>query len=339
MSKSLFEEGGPHRIKSLGNDQYSMAVSIPSDENGRTARECPNSDCSPGYFKVTTGTGITGGQITAYCPYCRHEGEPNDFTTQEQLRYAKDLVTQEARKSVDKMFRDAFGPSRKIGGGFISMEISYKSGSIPHVWHPFEEEVRRDVVCPHCTLNQTVFGLATWCADCGEDIFLTHVETELGVTRLMVKDVERREIELGKRVAVKDLENCLEDAVSIFEAAIRAIVRRALIISGDTPEQVDVKLKKLGSTFQNIERTQKEVKSMFDCDPFAGAALDQLISAFEKRHPITHNLGVVDKKYMERVQQAEQEGREVRITVSEVSELLSAVFDAVSIAHKRLISN
>ena len=100
MGDRIFREGGPHHIKRLQGDDYSMTVSIPTDSDGRMARECPNGECSPGYFKVTPGTGITDEQVSAYCPYCRHEGEPNDFTTQEQLRYAKDLVLNEAQKGI-----------------------------------------------------------------------------------------------------------------------------------------------------------------------------------------------------------------------------------------------
>jgi hypothetical protein len=338
---SLFKEGGEHSIQDIGNDQYSMSISIPTDEDGRMARECPNVDCSPGYFKVTPGTGITGGQNLAYCPYCKHEAEPNDFATQEQIRYAKDLVIREAHKGVNGMIRDALGlgasGKKKLGGGFISMEISYKPGSLPHVHRPFEDEVRRDVICPHCTLDQTVFGLATWCADCGEDIFLTHVEAELAVTRLMVEDVVRRQTQLGKRVAAKDLENCLEDAVSIFEAAMKSIVRRALLVRGDTSDQIESIFKKLGNAFQNIERSQKELVSIFGHDPLSSATAEKLKLAFEKRHPITHNLGVIDRKYLERAQQAEQEGREIRVTINEIIEVLSNVLEVIAIAHKGLV--
>lgn len=91
------------------------------------------------------------------------------------------------------------------------------------------------ILCPHCTLDQTVFGLATWCADCGADIFLTHFDGELAVTRLMVDDIERRKESLGSRVAAKDLENCLEVVVSAFEAAVKAVTRRAPAKRGKTP--------------------------------------------------------------------------------------------------------
>lgn len=333
MGDRIFREGGPHQIKRQQDGDYSMTVSIPKDSDGRMARECPNGECSPGYFKVTPCTGITDEQVLAYCPYCRHEGEPNDFTTQEQLRYAKDLVLNEAQKGIQSMFQDALGlgPSgkRKLGGGFLSIEMSFKPGTLPPVRRPFEDEVRRDVVCPHCGLDQTVFGLATWCADCGEDIFMAHVAGELAVTRAMLGDVDRREEALGKRVAAKDLENCLEDAVSIFEAAVRAVVRRGLAQRGLSREEVEACFRRLGNAFQSVPRTRQHFSELFGIRIEDGPLWVQMSQAFEKRHPIAHNLGVVDRKYLERIQQAEREGREVRITPSEISVFLKNVEEAV----------
>lgn len=340
MSDSLFQEGGPHHVRRLGGDQYSMSITLPHEADGRLARECPSASCSPGYYKIKPGTGITGKQVVAYCPYCRHEAEPEDFFTKAQRRYAEEIAIREAHKGVQGIIQNALGLGssgrRTFGGGFISMELSYKPGSLPHVWRPFEEEVRRDVICPHCTLDQTVFGLATWCSDCGKDIFLTHVASELAVTKLMVGDIGRREELLGKRVAAKDLENCLEDAVSIFEAAIKAIVRRVLNTHGNESDAEEV-LRKLGNAFQNIERTRKELSALFDCNSLDSPVFEKLKAAFEKRHPITHNLGVVDRKYLERAQAMEREGREVRISRDEVLELIQGVYDAVSRVHEALL--
>ena len=49
----------------------------------------------------------------------------------------------------------------------------------------------------------------------------------------------------------------------------------------------------------------------------------------EVGHPIAHNLGVIDRKYLERARENEQEGREIRITANEIETLLSRVEDAV----------
>ena len=165
MSDSIFEEGGPHKIKRVDTGKYQMNVSLPLDSDGRMARECPSENCSPGYFKVKPGTGITTGQKFAFCPYCRFKSEPNNFATKEQVRYAKDLVMREAHKGVGNIIQNALGlgPSgkKKYGSGLISMEMSYKPGTLPYVRPPIESELKRDIVCPNCSLDHSVYGLAT----------------------------------------------------------------------------------------------------------------------------------------------------------------------------------
>ena len=341
MISKLFKVGGPNNIRDLGNDQIQMSVSIPTDSDGRVARECVDDACSPGYFKVTPGTGITGGQERTFCPYCRHEGDPSDFTTQEQIRYAKDTVLKEAESGVSNMIEEALGlgSSRKtkMGGDFLSIEMSFKPGSPRHVRRPYEDEVRRDIICPHCTLDQTVFGLAAWCADCSEDIFLTHVQAEIAVTERMLGDIDRRQEDLGRRVAAKDLENCLEDAVSIFEASAKAVVRRALTERGDAPEEIVAKMKKIGNSFQSTDRSKEQLRKLFGYAPADPDLWDRLNKCFEKRHPVTHNLGVIDKKYLDRAKRVEREGREVRIADREVEVLLHDVYSAIADMHMTLI--
>ena len=345
MSDKLFREGGPHNVRKTGPDQYSMNVSLPKDEDGRTARECPNEECSPGYFKVKSGTGITDGQEIAYCPYCRNQAEPSDFTTKEQLRYAKDLVLREAHEGIENMLKSALGldssGKKKIGGGFLSIEMSMKPGSKPSVRRPFEEEVKRDVICPSCGLDQSVYGLATWCADCGQDIFLTHVEAELSVVRSMFGDVERRRELLGTRVAAKDLENCLEDTVSIFEAVLRVLMKRYQRQVGMTEEEADNFFKKIGNAFQSVVRSQDVFSTTIGIPLFSESStdeVDKLAHIFEKRHPITHNLGVVDKKYIEKARTAEEEGKEVLVSARDIEHAITISMKTFSSLHKRMFA-
>jgi hypothetical protein len=55
MEIDVFQEGGEFQTKKLGNESYSMSITLPTDDDGRLARKCPNEDCSPGYFKVRPG--------------------------------------------------------------------------------------------------------------------------------------------------------------------------------------------------------------------------------------------------------------------------------------------
>ncbi|MBT4814645.1 MAG: hypothetical protein HON70_03045, partial [Lentisphaerae bacterium] len=326
MSGSLFRQGGRYRTRKTGPHEYTMKIPLPGDQEGRTARECPRPDCSPGYFKVKFGTGITEAQSLAFCPYCRRSADPGDFATREQARYAKDIMMREAHEGIERMMKDALGLGssgrRKLGGGLFSIEMSYKPGTRPHVRRPFEEELQRAVVCPNCGLDHAVFGLATWCPDCGGDIFMTHVDAEHGVIRKMLGDVERRRTDFGARIAARDIENCLEDTVSVFEAVLKALVVRHLRENGTAEDEVhEILRKRIRNSFQNVHRAQTVAEKVLGVPLFAAAEVEvtsRLAGTFEKRHPITHNLGVVDRKYVENALSAEREGREIRVTVDEV---------------------
>lgn len=343
MVSKLFNEGGPHSIRKIGRDEYAMSVFLPTDDDGRRAHECPDESCSPGYFKVMPGTGITEKQESIFCPYCRKEEAPDKFFTKEQIRFAKDIAIREAHDGIERMLKEALdlGVSgrKKIGGGLLSIEMSLKPGHRPMVRRPFEEEVRRDIICPHCGLDQSVYGLATWCSDCGKDIFLTHVEAELSVVKSMLADVERRRETLGNRVAAKDLENCLEDIVSIFEAVLKALVRRFMLNNGSLREDIDTFFKKIGNAFQNIKRAEDVFSKNLNLalfDTFPKKDIDLFERIFEKRHPITHNLGVIDKKYIEKARIAEKEGKEVLVSAQEVEQSITFSLQTFQSLHKRM---
>ena len=76
---------------------------------------------------------------------------------------------------------------------------------------------------------------------------------------------------------------------------------------------------------------------MFGHELDGDAKWDELTASFEKRHPVAHNLGIIDRKYLERVQAAEREGREVRVTAAEVQSLLTHVREAVESVYNGII--
>src|SRR3989442_2006045 len=123
MTKSIFREGGPHNVRRTGKDTYRMQVRIPVDSDGLVGRECPDEDCSPGYFKIKPGTGITERQTEAYCPYCRHSSDPDGFLTEAQRGFAVRIMENEAIQGLNRILPEALGlaPSRPktIGGGLL----------------------------------------------------------------------------------------------------------------------------------------------------------------------------------------------------------------------------
>ena len=324
-SGSFIKRGGPHKIRKVGADRYEFSIGMPQDEHGRLARECPNEHCSPAFFRVKPGTGIVTEQMWAFCPYCRHKAGPDGFWTKEQLRYATSIMEREAHAGMERMVQEALGlgPSgrKKYNGGLFSLEMKYKTGKLPLLRRPVEDELQRDIVCPECGLDHAVFGLAIWCPGCGADVFPTHIEAELAVVFKMLGDVERRGQELGARVAARDLENCLEDVVSIFEAVLKVLIGRHIDSLGWSEEKRKAFWKKVGNAFQNIERAERLLLKDFALNLGAGSGsglLSSLQAVFQKRHPITHNLGIIDRKYLEQTLAAGREGTEIRVSEEEV---------------------
>ena len=90
--------------------------------------------------------------------------------------------------------------------------------------------------------------------------------------------------------------------------------------------------------FRLSEKIFREVLSVPILDCVRPEEVAALIWTFEKRHLITHNLGVVDRKYIEHLRSAEREGREIRIAPEEISAAIRTVLRILSSAHNRLFA-
>lgn len=339
----ILREGGPHNARQVGTNQHELSVSLPTKVDGYLGRECPNKQCAPAYFQVKPGTGLSG-QPVAYCAYCRTEDSPQAFATAEQVRYAKEHAVQETMNGVDDLLRTSLGLDssgrRSFGGGFLSIEVSLETSPASPIVTPFEEELRRDVRCPGCTLDHAVFGLATWCPDCGADIFLIHLRAEASIIRRILAAVPDRHATLGARVAARDVENALEDAVSIFEAALKSTTRRWLATQGRTSQEIETVLAtKIRNGFQNPDRAAELYTEVIGKDLFVGVPSVErtaLTDTFAKRHPITHNLGVIDRQYLARARTGQLEGREIRVSPAEVDRALTLALQVVTTAYQTL---
>ncbi len=339
----MFPKRGPRRFRRTSRDEGTWSIEIPTDADGMLGRQCPAAECSPAYFKVKPGTGITESHDRAYCPYCRRSEDPCEFVTEAQKDYGLRAVEQETIKGLNKMVKRSLhlGATgrRIIGNDFLSLEVSYKPAKVRPVGRPVEEELRRDIRCPKCGLEHAVFGLATWCPDCGADIFPVHVEEEFRVIRRMLDEVENRRAALGARVAARDIENALEDVVSVFEASLKALTRRHLQAQNLGHNEIQEILRRdVGTAFQNVKRACDRYRDLVGvslCDDAQPNQHDRLDATFQKRHPITHNLGVIDRRYLHQARSGGLEGREVRVLESEVRWAIDQALKILTIAHTR----
>jgi hypothetical protein len=301
------------RLRSLGNQ---FNISLPTDENGYLGRECPNTDCK-GYFKIVSGTGLRG-VVTCHCPYCGQTADQSDFHTPDQIEYVKSVVMREVMGAVTKDLKDLefdIKPKEAFGIG-LSMKV--KSGP-PHPVHRYREKaLETHIECTSCTLKYAVFGVFAFCPDCRQHNSLQILYKNLELVRKMLGMAASAEAELAGRL----VENALEDCVSAFDGFGREICQVHSKASADLE-----KVEKI--SFQNLEAAKQNVSALFKLDFAAGLTGDEwkaAVQGFQKRHLLSHKMGVVDGEYVRKSGDTEAVvGRKVNIDAGEVRALCQII--------------
>jgi len=97
-------------------------------------------------------------------------------------------------------------------------------------------------------------------------------------------------------------------------------------------EVVKTKIQHIKTSFQNLNRSKSIFTDEFGTDIFQvlnSEDLEFLQVQFSKRHVLTHNLGLVDEKYLTQVKSWQKPGQEIPLESEEIErtlELISQVF-------------
>lgn len=302
-------------FKNLKRLEDGFKISMPVDENGLTGRECPETECL-GYFKVKFGTGLKGENIPCHCPYCGHIAGHDKFWTQDQLAYARSIMENEVSKALQADIKILDRELRQSSrNSFIKLSMEFKGRTHP-LQYFHEKQLETSLVCENCSLEYAIFGVFAFCPDCGEH----------NSYQILVKNFEliHKEINLALEVEDKELtqrliEDALENAISSFDGFGRSICTAHSNLSLN-PEL----LKNL--SFQNIKSARDRVNVLFEFDFVKGLHIDswdKLITGFQKRHLLTHKMGVIDQEYIDKaIDPSAVMGRKIQITHIEVLEIL-----------------
>ncbi len=277
-----------------------MSVPIKPDKEGYVGRECPVKECL-GYFKLTPGTGLPG-PAPCHCPYCGHRGASNTFFTPEQIEYAKSVAF---RQISDAFHQDlkSMEFNHKPRGAFgigISMKVS-RSAPEP-IRHYREKQLETEVVCDGCTLRYAIYGVFGWCPDCGahNSLQILHKNLELASKELALAE------SVDKDLAEHLIGDALENIVSAFDGFGREVCAR---------QSKDIR-------FQNLPGARKNVHDAFGFDFADGLTSDEWADAcrvFQKRHVLSHKMGVVDDDYVKKANDPHAVvGRKIKVSRDEV---------------------
>ena len=304
-----------NHLRRLGN---SMSISIPADKDGFTGRECPQADCE-GYFKIEFGTGLKGEEHPCHCPYCNHTAGQDHFATKAQIEYAKSIAI---RKMTDAIYKDLkkLEFNHKPRGAFglgISMKVSPFRRIPIHKYR--EKQLETEIACNNCTLRYAVYGVFAFCPDCGQHNSFQIFEKNLEVvekTLSLAAGVD------DKDVSEKLIENALEDCVSAFDGFGREISRVQAEKASNSRSAEKV-------FFQDLQGAQKNLSTLFDIDFSDGITAqewEEVIRGFQKRHLLSHKMGVIDEAYIHKTNDINAiVGRKVTLTPDEVSEVARIV--------------
>jgi hypothetical protein len=292
-------------------------VLFPPDDKGYVGRQCPADQCKR-YFKVKPGTGLKGDNLPLHCPYCGHEGRTDNFHTKEQIEYALSVVERSFHEAivgdVSDLARDF---NRRASGGIFSLTMGVKSSPVA-LRRYVEANLETEVECGNCSLQYSVYGVFAFCPECREHNSLHILDKSLGVVCKMLDVAETVEQELGDRL----IENALGDCISSFDGFGRELCR---IHSEKCPNGA-----KAGRTsFQNLTGANQNLKNLFNLDLRSGLDPDEwqkAVQAFQKRHLLSHKMGVVDNEYVLKTGDSSATvGRRISIEADEIRQLVRIV--------------
>ena len=326
-----------------GHDLFS--VPLESDEDGMLGRECPNDECQPKYFKMSTSIPdeiskkrVEFSQIDVTCPYCGSLDNMQHFHTKSQIEWIESMMFRDVVKTVQDMLRTTFRPSHSTPRGMFSVSLTYKPGLLPSVRHYVEEKLRRNVVCDKCGYTYAVYGISFHCPLCGEGNLIQHLKRSAEVIRVLVEESERLGQERGLEVGQQMIGNALEDVVGLFEAFLKHVYQYE-VKHKFAKEEAEAKIKKVGTTFQRLEGAETLLSKDLAFELFAECNEKDksfLQDQFLKRHVLTHNLGLIDKKYIQKAQAYEKQGAELHIKPEDVSKALEIAVGIVTNVIERL---
>lgn len=293
--------------------ERTIRVSLPTDENGLTGRQCPS--CGD-YFKLRFGTGLP--ISTSTCPYCRHTADSGDFLTDDQREYVLSVVK---RQVVAPMLEDFQRSLRRIAHtsqrSFIQISVRTSPISFP-LYRYRERDVETQVTCDGCGLEFAIFGVFAGCPDCGHLNAWVVFEKSLTVAAKRLRLIES----LGSddpemREAL--LRDTLISACAAFDGLGKALRERYPKIFPAQPTNL----------FQNIEALSQVLQGALDrtvADLIGADRAEFLRKMLQVRHLCEHNMGVVDAKFVTKVPAlACLKGRKYPLQQGEVEELLSVL--------------
>jgi hypothetical protein len=268
-----------------------------------------------------------------WCPYCGHKAEANEFMPL-QMERARAAMTQAAEQymqaKMQKAVGDAFRNVGRSGGSGLRFEFRPSAPIAPQPLPEIEvEPTRRAMTCSSCTETFAVYGLATYCPNCGQ---LAPVEQFVELIR-----VQRDRIAMFDRLDPELLQQLTESGVvaSAYDGSIKDGfgALETYLKNRFRAEATGVVKPPSSTTFQRLDDANSLYKAHLSVDLESLAGVDTwaaLHRAAAVRHVLVHNAGVIDEMFLNRRPDWHQQlGQRVIVNRDEASAFLVALDEFV----------
>jgi phage FluMu protein Com len=343
---SIFHEMKKYQTNESGNI-VEMSIPLKPNDDGMIGRECPNNNCGPKYFQI--GLHIPEGflqndqdlsNIDITCPYCGTVNNMQKYHTEEHTKWIKSMIRRDVAISVQKMLEGSIKNFKPVSNSIVSINMSFKPGPLPNVRYYTEEKLKRKVSCDNCGFQYAVYGISFHCPFCGKGNLILHLNRNVEITRVLIEESTKLRSEHGSDVAQRMIGNALEDVVGIFEGFQKSIYLYG-IHRNFSKDDADKKEERVHVSFQRLENAKKLFIDDLKYDIFSQISEEDrlfLEEQFLKRHVLTHNLGLVDEKYLEKAHNYLKQGSELEILPNDVSRFLEIVATIVEKTSQQIIN-
>jgi rubrerythrin len=341
----IFHEMKKYQTSQSGNI-VEMMIPLKPNDDGFVGRMCPDPRCNPKYFQIRgkkpegftkNQTEISDGDLT--CPYCGHVDNFQKFHSEDHKKWIESMIERDIAITIQKMFEGVADSFKPASNSAFSLEMKFEPGPLPNVRYYSEEKLKRIVTCDNCNFEYAIYGISFHCPLCGKGNLNVHLTRNVEITRVLIKESEKFQTENNPDVAQRMIGNALEDVVGIFEGFLKSIYIYG--VKKNFPEdEANNKIDRIRVTFQRLDGAQNLLLGDLKYDLFSEISEDDkkfLEEQFLKRHVLTHNMGLVDEKYLEKAQEYLKQGSELEILPSDVSRALDIVAVLVGKASNQIV--
>jgi uncharacterized Zn finger protein (UPF0148 family) len=315
-------------------EKTNISVPIETDEDGYVDRECPNEECLFSFKVDEEDWKELFTDEVVYCPLCRHEANSDSWWTTEQLEEARDRAIRHFESRVDKALTEGAKDfnSKQPKNSFVKIAMTVKGArSYSYILPiPSKDQMALKIKCKECNAKYAVIGSAFFCPCCGHnsadetfDNSIKKIEDKIKNLSLIKKAVE----EISKDEAETTCRSIIETSLS---EGVVAFQRFCEVTFSQKSPGTKIKF----NAFQNLEFGGQYWKDYYGesyYDWLAESDYDELNILFQKRHLLSHTEGIVDQKYIEKVENDNYKvGQRIVIKEKDVLKLLNLIKMIVS---------